>query len=82
MTNVKLRGNNAALRNNQTSLKIGIWNLDILVRSVSVVGECPVDSEGTSVRSAGIYGSKNAGMSSEIPMKNRDTECLRFPWLC
>ena len=53
-----------------------------LYRTVQGVGECRVDSEGISVRSAGIYASKNAGMSSEIPVKNRDTGSLRFPWLC
>ena len=52
------------------------------MRSMGSVGEYTVNSEGISVRNTGVYRSKNAGMSSEIPVRNRDTECLRFPWLC
>jgi hypothetical protein len=55
---------------------------DFLMWSMRVVGECPVDGEGKSARIAGIYGSKNAGMSSEIVVKNHDAVSLRFPWLC
>ena len=66
---------------NVTGLKY-ITETAALYLMVQGVGECRVGSEGISVRSAGIYASKNAGMSSEIVVKNHDTKSLRFPWLC
>ena len=47
-----------------------------------MVGEFCMCSEGVTVRFTGAHTSKNAGMSSEISMRKRDTEYLRFPWLC
>ena len=44
-----------------------------------MVGERPVSSEAYAGRRSGTDGSENAGMSSEIPMRNRNTEYPRFP---
>ncbi len=43
------------------------------------VGERSVDGEGYGVSRTGVDRSENAGMSSEIPMRNRNAENPRFP---
>jgi len=46
---------------------------------MSVVGERSVDGEGYGVSRTGVDRSEKAGMSNEIPMRNRNAENPRFP---
>ena len=44
-----------------------------------MVGERPINREGYDVSRTGVYGSENAGMSNESPMRIRTAEYPRFP---
>ena len=58
-----------------------IWKLEFGIYSSCgrVVGERSWGGEALDVSRGGAPRSENAGMSSEIPVKNRDAECPRFP---
>ena len=57
--------------------------MDVVASAIApVVGERRVGSEALPKGQGGAYGSENAGMSSNNPVRIRITECLRFPKQC
>ena len=47
--------------------------------NILVVGERSIQHRRYTVRSAGAYGSENAGVSSEMQVRILHTDCLRIP---
>ncbi len=62
---------------NVTGLKHGTEAGDL--SKDRVVGERSVGGEGVGATNVGAYGSENAGISSEIPVRTWNADSLRFP---
>ncbi len=63
------------MNGDKPSAEIGDFS-DLIGRVVEERSYC---SEAYDVSRSGAVGSENVGMSSEIPVKNRNAESLRFP---